>query len=231
MARRDYDNDYPSVTTVLGVLRKIGLENWFKVNTAEFCNRESAKGKIVGTQIHDAIEQYINTGKASVESEYAEEVKNALNSFILFKKERPEIVLTLSEVKLTSEIHKYNGTIDAPNPPIICDWKSGNAKDDAAPAIYDEYKIQVAAYVNLWNEIKEEKVDTAHIVSLAKDKIGYSVYTMNEKEIEHYFDELFLPALQIYNGQKSLKQIAKEKLNGTNGHERRKETIPQEVNS
>ena len=67
---RDYDNDYPSVTEVLGVLRKMGLEMWYKYNTIEFINNESNKGKIAGTDIHKAIENYILTGQATVESSY-----------------------------------------------------------------------------------------------------------------------------------------------------------------
>ncbi len=49
MAKRDYDNSYSSVTQILGVLRKIGLEYWFKFNTAKFCDEESNRGKITGT--------------------------------------------------------------------------------------------------------------------------------------------------------------------------------------
>ena len=203
MSRNYPKNGYPSVTEVLGVLRKIGLEFWFKYNTLEFCNAESNKGKVVGTQIHDAIEQYINTGQAKVESEYAEEVNNALQSFMLFRKENPDIQLTLSEVSLTSEEHGFNGTIDAPNPPYLVDWKSGNAKKDDAPKIYDEYKSQVSAYVYLWNENNPDKyIDRAHIVSLAKDKIGYSLYTMEEEEINNEFNQVFLSALKIKNYQR-----------------------------
>jgi len=207
--RNLYNNDYVSVTQTLGVLRKIGLEFWFKFNTAKFCNEESNKGKLVGTQIHDAIEQYILNGSASVESEYAEEVNNALQSFILFKKENPEIELSMSEIRLTSEEYKYNGTIDAPNPPYLVDWKSGKAKDDPSPKIYDEYKYQVSAYVYLWNECNPDNlINQAHIVSLAKDKVGYGLYTMEEEEIKESFNEVFLSCLKILNYQE------KEKKNG-----------------
>ncbi len=211
-AKRQYENDYVSVTEVLGVLRKVALENWFKYNTAEFCNKESSKGKLVGTQIHDAIEQYITTGKASVDSEYADEVLNALNSFILFRKEHPEFELKLSEIPLTSEVHKYNGTIDAPSPPILMDWKSGTAKDKDAPAIYDEHKTQCSAYVYLWNELHPDQlIDTTYIVSFAKDKVAYGMYKMEKQEIEEQFNEVFLSALRIKNYELKQKQLTKEK--------------------
>src|SRR3990167_1699138 len=86
MAKRNYDNDYPSVTTILGLLRKIGLEMWFKYNSAKFCDEKSNKGKLIGTQIHEAIQSYIETGTAKIETEYDKEVMNALNSFIAFLK-------------------------------------------------------------------------------------------------------------------------------------------------
>ena len=58
---RDYDNEYPSVTQIIDVMRKIGLEMWFKVNTPEFIKAESAKAKEIGTQLHEAIQSHIET--------------------------------------------------------------------------------------------------------------------------------------------------------------------------
>ena len=204
---RDYNNDFCSVTEVLGGLRKIGLEMWFKMNTLEFCNKASGKGKIVGTDIHKAIENYILTGQATVESQYPDEVTCALHSFVKFRKEYPQIKLKWSEQALTSEIHKFNGTIDCiaeiDGTPVILDWKSGEAKQKDAPVIYDEYKYQVAAYVNLYNEHMNapEYINKAIIVSIAKDKVAYVTYQMNWEEIFDCFNEVFLPALKIYNYQ------------------------------
>jgi len=185
---------------------------WFKYHTAKFCDEESRLGKTIGTEIHNAIEQYINTGAAKIESEHPEEVTNALNSFILFRKENPLIKLTLSEVALTSENHKYNGTIDAPNPPILCDWKSGKCKDKNKPPIYNEFKTQCAAYVMIWNENNpSDWINTAYIVVLAKDKVSYNIHTMDWNEINNQFDEVFLSALKIKNYEIRQKQLAKEK--------------------
>lgn len=205
---RDYDNSYPSVTTVLGVLRKIALEYWFKNNTIEFINRESGKGKTVGTDIHKSIENYILTGQATVDTQYPDEVTNALKSFILFKKENSHIELKLSEMALTSELHKFNGTIDCigkdGDSPIIVDWKTGSCKEKEKPDIYDEYKYQVAAYVNLYNQTHsaQEFINRAIIVSIAKDKIAYNTYTMEWEEIFGCYEEVFLPALRILNYQR-----------------------------
>lgn len=200
---RDYDNDYPSVTTILGVLRKVGLENWFKYNTIKFINDATTKGKLIGTQTHEAIENYINTGTAKIETEYAEEVTFALKSFMLFRKEHPEFNIKLSEKKLVHELYKYNGTIDAPAPPDLLDWKTSECKKEDIPPIYDEWKYQVSAYVHLWNYNNGNNlIDKAHIVSIAKDKVAYNLYTMNEEEINGHFNYVFLSCLRILQHQR-----------------------------
>lgn len=204
---RDYDNSYPSVTTVLGILRKISLEFWFKNNTIEFINRESSRGRSIGTDIHAAIENYILTGEAKVDTEYPDEVTNALRSFVQFRKDYPDINLKWSEMALTSETYKYNGTIDCigniDGIPLVLDWKSATCKDKEKPEIYEEYKYQVSAYVNLYNEINPGKfIDKAIIVSISKDKIAYNIYTMLQMEIDDCFHHVFLPSLRIYNYQR-----------------------------
>ncbi len=213
-AHRAYENDYPSVTQVLGILRKIGLEMWFKFNTAKFCNEESKKGREAGTDTHNVIQDFIDTGTAKIETEYPLEVGTALKSFQLFTSENPTIKLQKSEIALTSKEYKYNGTIDciglSDGKIILVDWKTGKAKDKNSPVIYDEYKYQVASYVYLHNEINATSIKDALIVSIAKDKVCYSTYKMGQAEIYDCFYEVFLPALQILNYQNKQKQLAKE---------------------
>jgi len=210
--RRNYQNDYPSVTTVLGVLRKVGLEMWFKFHTAQFCDAASNKGKLIGTQIHEAIENYILKNEVKVDTAYPEEVTNALKSFMLFRKERPELSLEWSEVMLTSEGHKFNGTMDCRakigDKEIVLDWKTAEAKAKDKPEIYDEYKYQVAAYVMAYNEINKTNIEEAIIVSFAKDKIAYNTYSMGKEEIADCF-EIFLACLKIYNYQKKEKNYVR----------------------
>lgn len=202
-AKRQYQNNYVSVTQALDILRKIGLEMWFKMNTLQFINEESSKGKLIGIQIHEAIQSYIETGSAKIDTQHHIEVTNALKSFILFKNENPKIVLHKSELQCTSEIYKFNGTIDCTGrneeEDIIFDWKTATCKDKEKPDIYDEYKFQVAAYVKLYNEINNANINKAIIVSIAKDKVAYNTYTMNKEEIENCFNEVFLPCLKIAN--------------------------------
>ena len=211
MAKRDYpDNGFPSVTTVLGVLRKIALEYWFKVNTLQFITDESNKGKTIGTQLHSAIQEYIETGTAKLDTEYFEEVSNALNSFILFSRDNPKIKFQMAEIALTSNEFGYNGTIDCVavdgDRLIIGDWKTGKKGDKERPPIYDEYLSQVAAYVYLYNENNEQKIDEAIIVAIAKDDVSYNTHRMDKEQIDACFNDCFLPALRIYNHQKRSKK-------------------------
>jgi hypothetical protein len=213
MARkRDYDNDYPSVTQVIDVLRKIGLEMWFKFNTPEFIKTESAKAKEIGTQLHEAIQSHIELNELKVETQYPDEITNALKSFMLFKKECPQIKLKKAEVKMTSESLKVNGTLDClgnDGEEVILDWKSGNAKDDIKPPIYDEYVIQVAAYVALYNETHNANIKKAYILALAKDKITYNLEAI-KPELLVMGEKIFLRCLEIHSLKKLLTQLRKE---------------------
>jgi len=220
MAReKRYENPDPSVTQVLAVLRKIGLEYWFKANTAQFCNDASNKGKEIGKQIHEAIQGYITTGEAKVATQYANEVTTALKSFMLFRKEHPEFILKNAEIKMHSKLHNCNGTLDCEataGKSLILDWKSSECKESInkegvkvfkyeIPPIYPEYKYQVSAYVNFFNEIYFANIDEAYILVLAKDKVAYNLCRMDKEEIHSCFHEVFLPALKIYNYQKESK--------------------------
>lgn len=206
---RAYENDYPSVTQCLDQLRKIGLEWWFKVNTPAYIAEASKRGKDIGTATHNAIENYINTGSLAVDTEYPTEVTTALNSFVLFRKEHPEIKLKQSELKLTSEVYKFNGTLDLmaeiDGVLMVGDWKTGEAKDKECPTIYDEYVYQVSAYVKLYNEVNNANIGRAFIVSLAKDKVAYNIKFIEKEEIDGSFNEVFLSALKIVNYKKGVK--------------------------
>ena len=202
---REYGNNYPSVTTILGVLRKIGLENWFKYTDIKTITKESEEGKTIGTQIHEAIQQHIDKEEVKVETQYAEQVMNALNAFMQFKKEHPEIKLRRAEMQLISEEFGYNGTLDCigkiGKDLVLLDWKTGKAKTKDKPEIYDEYRYQVAAYVSAFNETQEGKVIKAYILALAKDKVAYNFEELPMDDINVMFAEVFLPALRIWKYQ------------------------------
>lgn len=210
MSKRKYDNSFPSVTGIISQLSSFGLMEWFKRTPYDEIIRESKRAKEIGTDIHSAIQNYIETGKATVDTSYPDEVIMALNSFVEFRKDSPSIKLIRSEKELTSVKYSFNGTIDCLGDGILLDWKSAKAGDKDKPSIYDEAKIQCSAYVHLVNEMEGTSYDRAMIVSIAKDKVAYNTYEMNKEEIDGYFFNIFVPLLGIYNFKQSIKKENKK---------------------
>lgn len=208
MSKKRYDNKFPSVTEVLSYIRKPGLEYWFKNNSAQECEKISARSKEIGTQIHKAIEHSILKTPFTTETEYYSEVSNALTAFNKF---RSEVVddFTFSEMKLTSETLGLNGTIDCikeiDNKVTILDWKTGECKGKEAPPIYTEYLLQVSAYYHLYHVTSPEKaIEKALVVSLAKDKPVYNYVEITSSEIIEIFEGCFVPLFDFVKNYKKL---------------------------
>lgn len=200
-------SDYPRVTSILGVLRKEGLERWFKNNTAAFCDAESNKGKEIGTLIHKAIQNHIEKEEIAFETEYPEEVQNALKSFFKFKKENPGLKLKKAEMSVVSEKHRYMGTLDCVGSngkgDFVIDWKTGkSSKEVGIPPTYPEHEYQVCAYVKAYNETENKSVSECMVLVLAKDKVSYNLLKIDAKKIDDIFENVFLPCLSIYRHQK-----------------------------
>lgn len=217
--KRDYEKQYPSVTEILGVLRKEGLENYFKWNTPDFIKEDSEKAKLIGTQCHEVFQAHIEKTSPEFETQYPDEVANVINSFFKFKNEHPEIKLIKSEIKCTSEIYKYNMTLDClgyeNQELILFDWKSskcniGKKNESEKPVIYDESLYQISAYVVGYNEQYNTNVSKARIIAFAKDKVEYNMVLLNQEQIIEYFTEVFLSCLKIKWNQIKNKNLKKE---------------------
>lgn len=200
--KRDYGNDFVSVTQVLDVLRKPGLEMWFKMHTPQDIKAMTEKALAIGTATHEAIDNYIKTGELKIETEWPDEVTNTLKSFVKFRTENPDFIPRLSETALTSNKYNFNGTIDCACPPVLYDWKSTERKDKKELPLWEEWKWQTATYSCLWNELMPEKIEKACVVALAKDCVEYRLYTMDIDEINAHFENIFLPALKIKQYQR-----------------------------
>ena len=192
---------YPSVTTILGVLRRPALEFWLKNNTKEFCDAESNRAKEIGTALHDAIFNHIERTGIDTETKYPDEVNICIQSFMKFKRERPEIKMTKSELKIEHPKLKYSGTLDCvaeiDGQPVILDWKSGQYKDKDELPIYNESLYQVSAYIKSYEKMFNLKIKKGIVVYFGKDKIGYNFIELDEKKIKKNF-EIFKHCLKIY---------------------------------
>ena len=206
MAKRDYQNDYVSITGSLGVLNKPALLNWFKFNTAKFCDEESTKGKEIGKILHEAFQAHIELQEVQVKTIYPEEVINALKGFLLFKKENPQIKLKKAEIQMVSDTYKVNGTLDClgneNDKLVMVDWKSSKAGKYDKPIVYPEYLWQVSGYSMMYEDIFKVKISTAYVIVIAKDIVAYSLQKIEREEIKAHFENIILPCIKIYYHQK-----------------------------
>lgn len=207
----------PTVTQVLGILRKIGLEMWYKQNTSEFCDAESKKGREVGSIIHSIIQGSIEQEEVRFETEYDKEVMFCLKGLAKFKKEHPELKFKRSEVEVISKKHGFLGHLDCLGEEkkelVLIDWKTGKcdvgkvsksglSKEKDLPPVYPEHMYQVAAYVAAYNEQERANIEQARVIVFAKDKAVYNYLPIHKTVLDRMFREVFLPALSIYNYQK-----------------------------
>jgi CRISPR/Cas system-associated exonuclease Cas4 (RecB family) len=224
--KRQYDNDYFSVTQVLALLRKPQLEGWLKYHTAQDIDKMTKDALEIGTLVHECIENFVITGKATValgggetdnvSTLVVDSLKNALNGFISFQKTL-STKLKIVEHQLISDEHKVNGTIDcigidSDGNGVLLDWKTCSAKDGKKLPVYPEAKLQVAAYASLYNLIEGGKngnpeIKKAIIVALSKDQQQYRAVELDEKEIKELFENIFLPLVQIKYALKENKEI------------------------
>lgn len=216
------NNKYPSVTQVLGILRKPALEYWFKTNTEEFCDAESNKGKEVGKIIHTIIQANIEQVEIKLQTQYVQEVLFCLKGLAKFKTEHPELKFKRAEVEIISQKYGFVGHLDCLGEEgkelVLIDWKTskcdvdiidknGLSKEKQVPPIYSEHMYQVSAYVAAYNEQMEADIRQAKVICFAKDKPVYSYLTIHKADLDEMFHEVFLKALSICKYQKKEKKL------------------------
>ena len=156
----------PSVTSILQVIAKPGLEAWkqeqllvaamqcpiigdedvysYKKHVVQKSREISQTATGLGTETHTAIERYLGGLNYSVRSE----VKKSFDAAIEILKAEYDLSLALTE--MTAYNKKYAGRVDLITYPkgtkrmAIVDFKTQNVKDK--PTVYPEWRYQLAAY-------------------------------------------------------------------------------------
>ncbi|MCL2793600.1 MAG: hypothetical protein FWD87_10990 [Spirochaetaceae bacterium] len=186
--------EYPSVTTILGILDKsAALKQWaancacehirnnleviknpqgahdidqLLKEAATAFNRTSEKALDIGSQVHNAIERYIKE-KRDLSGELPEGVQNGFLAFLEWESKN-HVVWEKSEIEIVSTKYGYAGTADAiaviNGHRYLIDFKTSKA-------IYDEYRMQLAAYLLGWNDeyAGDVKIDNAAVLRLDKE--------------------------------------------------------------
>jgi genome maintenance exonuclease 1 len=164
---------YPSVTSVLQYFPKNKFfENWLKDvgHNSDIIVRKAANE---GTQVHEAIEDYLLGKEITWLNEYSEAKysmdvwKNILKFDEFWKQVKPTLIE--SEIHLFSDEAKIAGTCDlvleVDGEIWILDIKTSNS-------LHTSQDLQTAAYAKMWNETFEEKVVRAGILWLKSSKRG-----------------------------------------------------------
>ena len=166
-------NFYPSVTNILQFFPKNKyFENWLKDvgHNAKFIAQKAADE---GTQVHEAIERYVEGEKISWLNEhgysnYSLDVWKMILKFHDFWTTcKPKLIE--SEIHLFSDKYMYAGTcdliLDINGETWLIDIKTSNS-------LHTSQELQLAAYTQAWNENFEEKIDRMGILWLKSSKRG-----------------------------------------------------------
>lgn len=136
---------YPRVTSIISIKAKPALYKYY-ADLPSFAAGEAIKNKSAeeGTLLHEAVEAIIDNREVTI----PDLIKPAVNAFLNFKKQH-EIIPHQIETKVISKKHNYAGTIDVL---AEVDGKLGVLDIKTSFAIYRDYGIQAAAYVEALRE-------------------------------------------------------------------------------
>lgn len=203
-----YEKDgiqYPSVTTILGLLDKPALLGWASNCAVNYIEEnldvirdttDVHRGEEVletartafrtisndacksGTMVHNAIENYVN----GLDYEYlleTEQSKNGFNAFLSWEMNN-HVEWLESEVEIIDTVVGYAGRFDAiarvNGIVYLIDFKTSKA-------IYSEMAIQLCAYRQAYNRVNDNQIE--HIAVLHLDKeTAEPTFKPFESEIE-----------------------------------------------
>ena len=179
---RFYDingTNYPSVTSVLGVRKKIELQQWRDRIGDDVANWEMGRAARRGTATHNLIENYIKNeplteksvlplGLFKIMKPYIDQIQNI---------HCLETVLYSSKYKLAGQVDciaEYNGKLS------VIDFKTANK--ERKEEWIDNYFLQCTAYALMYEELFKKEIDQivviiggedGSIVSYVKEKKDY----------------------------------------------------------
>lgn len=164
---------YPGVTTVLGILDKPGLVKWANnlgLQGIDSFRFTSERGEI-GTLLHDMVMCYFAGRKPDTLDYSANQIKQAEHSMALFHKWRItyNVRPLLIEKHLVSKTYCYGGTLDLYATLTIGGQDFNELIDFKTSAgFYPAHFAQIAAYRNLLIE-NGYAVENCRVVRLAPD--------------------------------------------------------------
>ena len=177
--------NYPSITTVLGVQKKEGLEKWRKAVGEEAANWEMGRAARRGKATHTLVEQYLKSETPAIRD---------VLPLGLFRLMKPYID-QIDNVQLSEEVmysHKltiagqvdcvadYNGKLS------VIDFKTANKerKEDWI----ENYYIQTCAYAIMYEELFGKRIEQLVILMAGEDGTMRS-FIRDKKDFEPKLEE------------------------------------------
>ena len=191
---RFYDIDgqnYPSVTSGLGIRKKEGLVKWRESIGEDVANWEMNRAARRGKSFHKLVEQYLNNETPSIRDvlplglfRLAKPYIDQINNIRLLEKIMVSPKLTIAgQVDCVAE---YNGKLS------VIDFKSANKerKEDWI----ENYFLQCTAYSSMYEETFGEKIEQIVVLLAAED----GTMTAYVKDPQDYIEELVLSIETFY---------------------------------
>lgn len=203
-----YSTGEPSVTTILGVLAKPGLDRWMQEQVfgatldgaQTFREAQSRAYKIsqkamkIGTRVHEYVEFY-GTGRIPPRYPELELYYKAFHEWIA--KYNP--VFLERETTVTSKKYGYKGTLDLiveiDGKRLMVDLKTGKG-------IYSSVELQTSAYCQAYLEEGRGKIDENWCLLLEKGDNGLPTGEYKFQQTR-YVPEVFNAVLEVYKWNKS----------------------------
>ncbi len=206
---RFYDvngKNYPSITTVLGVQKKEGLEKWRKAVGEEAANWEMARAARRGKSTHTLVEQYLANESPNIRDvlplglfrlmlPYLDQIDNIhLSEAIMYSHK----LTVAGQVDCVAE---YNGKLS------VIDFKTANK--ERQESWIENYYIQTCAYAIMYEEVFGKPIDQLVILMAGEDGTMRS-FIKDKKE--------FIPKLQesIQYFYKYYQELNKDKIKHDN---------------
>jgi len=191
---RFYDIDgqnYPSVTSVLGIRKKEGLQKWRDSVGNEVANWEMNRAARRGKSFHKLVEQYLNNETPSIRDVLPLGLFRLAKPYI----DKIENIRLLEQIMVSPKltiagqvdcVAEYNGKLS------VIDFKTAN-KERIEDWI-ENYFLQCTAYSSMYEETFGEKIEQIVVLLAAED----GTMTAYVKDPQDYMKELVLSIETFY---------------------------------
>ena len=196
----------PGVTTILGKFTDPGALMYWSYKIGRTHERQlietgnapttfkgvSDSAAQVGTIAHAAVEAYIKGGsgvdvikESDLDTGQRALAETAYQSYLTWEKQT-RIEIIEQELFLVSEEHRYGGTPDAigmvTGNLCVLDWKTSNG-------VYDNHICQLAAYVKLYEEVNNKKIEGGgHICRFGKQRGDFAHHFYPREMLDSYWE-------------------------------------------